>query len=282
MVMGDVARDEDRRQLAAEQAADEARQEAQRRQFEAEWQTEMEKARRAAEDLRTDAAFYEERANAAFDISTDQLEAAYGEGGTEWQGYENLVLQNVSTRGQYAAQAGASGLQNTGSVAGMANQIDLAASRSEGYARRGIEANMNAGIAQTNEALRSARFQVGEMREQATELETDWAGFDWATLTTPAAEGTAQTMYQRMYQAGADVMQANFDYTRVRYQNAFEELQDDFWNMGSDFLAGANSGFNISKLFGLSTFGNNAPTTRSLGSYPVYYSDPSYAYRGWG
>lgn len=273
-------RREENEKLKEELALAQNKEEADKAAFEADWQAEMEKARRGAEELREDATFYETKAQEGFDLSTDQLAVAYGEGGSEWAGYENLVLQNVSTRGGMEASAGASGLKNAGSVAGVRNQYSALADRSEATTRRAIETGMDAGITQTTQALRDARFQIGKMREEAAQTETDWAGFNWQAFVTgsqfqatpaPAAPATPSSTWpprpmvditqraggsrtnpsylQKLYASRGDVMAADWEMTESKYRSAIDDTSDSFWNVGKDLIESAKFGLNIAAMF---------------------------------
>jgi hypothetical protein len=155
----------------------------------------MDDARRAAERLQADSAQLIGNAQENFDDSTRQLEIAFGVGeerGIAWQGYENLILQNMAQKGAFDAQVGASGLKNTGSIEMMGNQITGSAAKNEEAMRRGIVGNLEGGISKVSQGWDDAEYTYNQMQSDAAYLATEWAGFDWNNFVSGAVDPQAE------------------------------------------------------------------------------------------
>ncbi len=268
---------EEQTAIQEEKALSDTAQAASNDAFNADWQQNMEEARRQAEKMAADEALLREQAQAGFDTSVSALESAYGsngEMGTQWAGYQNLLIGNASSRGALQAAAGSTGLKNTGTVAQMQQEAATGMAQDEAMAKRSIVAGQNAAISETDQTYKRADAQAGQIASARGYLTDDWANFDWASFTDDsknplyAAGGGYKnggaTALRNLYRSRVKANEAGNAITDYRYDAAYKRADFGVLDGFSAFLGGASQGAQIgSQAAGYFGLGGATPKTTS-------------------
>jgi hypothetical protein len=248
ILLGALANEEESQRVAQQREDNAAVNKANGEVVTASWQKDMEDAQRQAEDIQAQIGELGRRAEANNAASIDQLKVGYGydgQVGTAWADYINNSVAARQSQGSYSQAAASSGLKNSGSIATMGRALDQNIQQAAQIQRSGIEGGLRANIAGIKDQWDSAQFTIGQAQKDLTDLNTDWAGYDWEAFSAPAA-GAPLTRLQALFQAKQKAFDTSFTANDRQYQYALED-KDPFniWNILNGTQQGIGLGMNL-------------------------------------